>query len=174
MLGRLVLLSGACASAAAENVVGPTKSIEKKNRLGFSSSHRHHVHGLNEEDDVQADEDPSSFTVFQRMKQEGVHLQEDVPRHMYAPVASHDVGVLSSKGDEEGAEEFTLEHRRRRRRAKMNSSHLPRGVGVSTNDGGYDKVEEDVHYAKMEEVRPIFSFCRMSDIYPLSCRVMMM
>ena len=169
MLGRLVLLSGACASAAAENVVGSTKSIEKKNRLGSSSSRR-----LNEEDDVQADEDPSSFTVFQRMKQEGVH-QEDVPRHMNAPVVSHDVGVLSSKGDEEEEEDTLLsrEHRRRRRRAKMNSSHLPRDVGVSTNDGGYDKVEEDVQYAKIEEVRAIFSFCRMSDIYWLTCRVMM-
>ena len=156
MLGRLVLLSGACASAAAENVVGSTKSIEKKNRLGSSSSRRVHVHGLNEEDDVQADGDPSSFTVFQRMKREGVHLQEDVPRQMNAHIASHDVGVLSSKGDEEG-EEDTLEHRRRRR-AKMNPSHLPRDVGVSTNDGWYDKVEEDVQYAKMEEVRRIFLF----------------
>ncbi len=117
MLGRLVLLSGACASAAAENVVGSTKSIEKKNRLGSSSSRRVHVHGLNEEDDVQADGDPSSFTVFQRMKREGVH-QEDVPRHMNVPVVSHDVGVLSSKGDEEGEEEDTLERRRHRRRAK--------------------------------------------------------
>jgi hypothetical protein len=159
MLGRLVLLSGACASAAAENVVGSTKSIEKKNRLGSSSSRRVR-HGLNEEDDVQADEDPSSFTVFQRMKQEGVH-QDDVSRHMHAPVASHDVGVLSSKGDEDEVD--TLEHRRhrrrrRRRRAKMNTSHLPRDVGVSTNGGGYDKVEEDVHYAKMEEVRALFLF----------------
>ena len=58
MLGRLVLLSGACASAAAENVVGSTKSIEKKNRLGSSSSRRVHFHGLNEEDDVQADGGP--------------------------------------------------------------------------------------------------------------------
>ena len=97
MLGRLVLLSGACASAAAENVVDLTKSIKKKNRLG--SSRRVH-HGLNEEeDDLQADGYSSSFTVLQRMKREGVH-QEDVPRHI-APVASHDVGVLSSKGDEE-------------------------------------------------------------------------
>jgi hypothetical protein len=49
---------------------------------------------------------------------------------------------------------------------------LPRDVGVSTNDGGYDKVEEDVQYPNMEEVRAIFSFCRMSDIYLwLSCRV---
>ena len=153
MLGRLVLLSGACASAAAENVVGSTKSIEKKNRLGSSSSRR-----LNEEDDVQADGDRSSFTVLQRMKQEGVHLQDDVPRHMYAPVASHDVGVLSSKGDEEGEEDTLLsrEHRRRRR-AKMNPSHLPHDVGVSTNDGGYDKVEEDDQYAaKMKEVRALF------------------
>jgi len=172
MLGRLVLLSGACASAAAENVVGSTKSIEKKNRLGSSSSHRVHVHGLNEEDDVQADGYPSSFTVFQRMKQEGVHLQEDVPRHMNAPVVSNDVGVLSSKGDEEGEEDTLLsrEHRRRRRRAKMNSSHLPHDVGVSTNDGGYDKVEEDVQHAKMEEVRAIFSCCRMSEIFqPVPC-----
>ena len=172
MLGRLVLLSGACASAAAENVVGSTKSIEKKNRLGSSSSRR-----LNEEDDVQADGDPSSFTVFQRMKLEGVNLQEDVPRHMHAPVVSHDVGVLSSKGDEEG-EEDALEHHalehRRRRRAKMNSSHLPHDVGVSTNDGGYDKVEKNVQYAKMEEVRSMFSCCRMSEIYRLSCHVMMM
>ena len=162
MLGQLVLLSGACASAvAAKNVAADlAKSIEKENRLGSSSSRR----------DVQADsEDPSSFTVLQRMKQEGVH-QEDVPRH--APVVSHDVGVLSSKGDDEEEEEDTLEHRRRRR-AKMNTSHLPRDVGVSTNDGGYDKVEEDVHYAKMEEVRRIFSFCRICDIYRLSCRVMM-
>jgi hypothetical protein len=155
MLGRIVLLSGACASAAAENVVDSTKSIEKKNRLGSSSSRR--VHGLNEEDDVQADGDPSSFTVFQRMKQEGVH-QDGVPRQMNAPVASHDVGVLSSKGDEEGEEEDTLERRRHRRRAKMNSSHLPRDVDVSTNDGGYDKVEEDAQYAILEEVRRIFLF----------------
>ena len=154
MLGRLVLLSGACASAAAaENVaVDLAKSIEKENRLGSSSSRR----------DVQADsEDPSSFTVLHRMKQEGVH-QEDVPRH--APVVSHDVGVLSSKGDdEEEEEEATLlskEHRHRRRRAKMYSSHLPHDLDVSTNDGGYDKVveEEDVQYAKMEEVRTIFLF----------------
>ena len=157
MLGRLVLLSGACASAAAENIVGSTKSIEKKNRLGSSSSSRVLVHSRNEEDDVQADGYPSSFTLFQRMELEGVHLQEDVHRHMNAPVVSHDVGVLSSKGDEEGGED-TLEHRRRRRRAKMNSSHLPRNVDVSTNDGGYDKVEEDVQYAKikMEEVRALF------------------
>ena len=153
MLGRLVLLSGACASAAAKNVVGSAKSIEKKNRLGSSSSHR-----LNKEDAVQVDGDRSSFTVLQRMEREGVH-QEDVPRQMNAPVVSQDVGVLSSKGDEEEEEDTLLsrEHRRRRH-AKMNSSHLPRDVGVSTNDGGYDKVEEDVHYAKikMEEVRPIF------------------
>ena len=154
---KLVLLSGACASAAAENVVDSTKSIEKKNRLGSSFSSR--VHGLNEEDDVQADGYPSSFTVFQRMKREGVHLQEDVPRHMNAPVVSNDVGVLSSKGDEEAEEDTLLsrEHRRRRR-AKMNSSHLPHAVGVSTNDGGYDKVEKDVQYAKIEEVRSIFFF----------------
>ena len=154
MLGRLVLLSGACASAAAENVVGSTKSIEKKNRLGsLLSSRRVHVHGLNEEDDMQAD-------VLQRMKREGV-LQEYVPRHMNAPAASHDVGVLLSKGDEEEEEEedtlLSREHRRRRR-AKIDSSHLPHGVGVSTNDGGYDKVEEDVQYAKIEEVRAIFLF----------------
>ena len=168
MLGRLVLLSGACASAAAENVVGSTKSIEKKkNRLGSSSSRRVLVHGLNEEDDVQADGDHLSFTVFQRMKREGVHLQEDVPRHMHAPVASHDVGVLSSKGDEEEVDTLlSREHRGRRRRAKMNSSHLPHDVDVSTNDGGYDKVEEDVqHAAKMEEVRAIFSCCWMSEIF---------
>ena len=162
MLGRLVLLSGACASAAAENVVGSTKSIKKKNRLGSSPSRRVLVHGLNEENDVQADEDPSSFTVLQRMKQEGVHLQEDVPRHMNALVASHDVGVLSSKEDEEEEEDTLLsrEHRRRRRRrrAKMNSSHLPHDVGVSTNDGVYDKVEEDNQFAKMEEVRALFLF----------------
>jgi hypothetical protein len=153
---KLVLLSGACASAAAENVVDSTKSIEKKNRLGSSSSSRV------KEDDVQADGDPSSFTVFQRMKREGVHLQEDVPRHMFAPVASNDVGVLSSKGDEEAEEDTLLyrEHRRRRRRrrAKMNSSHLPHDVGVSTNDGVYDKVEEDNQFAKMEEVRALFLF----------------
>ena len=66
---------------------------------------------------------------------------------MNALVASHDVGVLSSKEDEEEEEDTLLsrEHRRRRRRrAKMNSSHLPHDVGVSTNDGGHDKVEEDV------------------------------
>ena len=179
MLGRLVLLSGACASAAAENVVGSTKSIEKKNRLGSSSFRRVHFHGLNEEDDVQADKDRSSFTVLQRMEREGVH-QDGVPRHMHAPVVSHDVGVLSSKGDEEEEEDTLLsrEHRRsrRRRRAKMNPSHLPHDVDVSTNDGGYDKVEEDVQYAKikMEEVRAIFSFSWMREIYRLSCRVMMM
>ena len=153
MLGQLVLLSGACASAvAAKNVAADlAKSIEKENRLGSSSSRR----------DVQADsEDPSSFTVLQRMKQEGVH-QEDVPRH--APVVSHDVGVLSSKGDDEEEEEATLlsnEHRRHRRRAKMYSSHLPHDVDVSTNDGGYDKVveEENVQYVKIEEVRTIFLF----------------
>ena len=159
---KLVFLSGACASAAAENVVDSTKSIEKKNRLGSSFSRR--VYSLNEEDDVQADGDPSSFTVFQRMTREGVHLQEDVPRHMNAPVVSNDVGVLSSKGDEEAEEDTLLsrEHlrrrRRRRRRAKMNSSQLPHAVGVSTNDGGYDKVEKDVQYAKIEEVRSIFFF----------------
>ena len=151
MLGRLVLLSGACASAAAENVVDSTNSIEKKNLLGTSSSRR--VNGLNEEDDMQAD-------VLQRMNREGV-LQEYVPRHMNAPAASHDVGVLLSKGDDEEEEEedtlLSREHRRRRR-AKMNPSHLPHDVDVSTNVGGYDKVEEDVHYAKMEEVRAIFLF----------------
>ena len=165
MLGRLVLLSGACASAAAENVVDSTNSFEKKNLLGTSSSRR--VHGLNEEDDMQAD-------VLQRMKREGV-LQEYVPRHMNAPAASHDVGVLLSKGDEEEEEEDSLlsrEHRRRRRRAKIDSSHLPHGVGVSTNDGGYAKVKEDVQYAEIEEVSKIL-FCRMSKIYQLSCRVMM-
>ena len=47
---------------------------------------------------------------------------------MNAPVASHDVGVLSSKGDEEEVEDTLLsqEHRRRRRRrAKMNSGQVP-------------------------------------------------
>ena len=91
------------------------------------------------------------------MKQEGIH-QEDVPRHMNAPVESHDVGVLSSKGDEEEEEVILLSREHRRRRAKMNPSHLPCDVGVSTNDGGYDKVEEDIQYAKMEEVRAIFLF----------------
>ena len=114
--------------------------------------------------------------VLQRMKREGF-LQEYVPRHMNAPAASHDVGVLSSKGDEEEEEKDPLlsrEHRRRRRRrAKIDSSHLPHGVGVSTNDGGYAKVKEDVQYADMKEVRMISSICRMSEIYRLSCRVMM-
>ena len=162
MLG-LVLLSGACASAAAESV-DVTRSIEK-NRLG--SSRR--VHGLNEEVGAPADEHPSSFT--QQMKREGVH-QEDVPRQMNAPAASHDVGVLSSKGEKEEEEEGTLlfmEHHRRRRRAKINSPpHLPHGdVGVSTNDGGYGKVEEDVQYPEMEEAIRSTCCCWMSSIYRL-------
>jgi len=151
MLG-LVLLSGACASAAAE-----VKSIEK-NRLG--SSRR--VHGLNEEVGAPADEVPSSsFT--QQMKREGVH-QEDVPHQMNAPAASHDVGVLSSKGEEEEEEEGTLLFGERRRRAKIN---LP-DVGVSTNDGGYGKeAEEDVQYPRVEEAVRSTCCCWMSSIYRL-------